>query len=191
MADALESLGMCPIDAAAGRDAIHIAVLPAIAGEDLQAGQDVGVYEGVARKTGSSVGIVDPFLKDTVLEGERFWILVYPRTITGLRHVWSHPSLPTETPVFSSTAEQSEAWLKAFIERSDCPKYETVLKMATQDRCYDDETNIGFNNDGEYVTILGQDAFGYIPPEFWDHLSVVTGANIPSHKRARYFSCSC
>jgi hypothetical protein len=36
---------------------------------------------------------------------------------------------------------------------------------------------------------LGRDASGQIPPEFWDHLEIVTG--VKQNKRPNYFSCSC
>jgi len=45
--DALATLGTI-IDDTAGRDAIHLAVEPIIAGEKLYPGQDVGISEGKA-----------------------------------------------------------------------------------------------------------------------------------------------
>ena len=92
--DALETLGTLPIPADSGRDAIHLAVEPVIASERLLAGQDVYLLpDGRAAKgKENAVGIVDPFLKQSVKAGEKFWLVVYPRQITSLRHVWTHPA---------------------------------------------------------------------------------------------------
>lgn len=96
--DALATLGTI-INAGEKRDAIHLAVEPVIAGEDLFPGEHIGLVDGNAfRHNGDSLdskikllGIVDPFLDMPVAKGERFWLIVYPRQITSLRHVWAHP----------------------------------------------------------------------------------------------------
>jgi hypothetical protein len=96
--DALETLGMIHFKPEA-RDAIHLAVEPIEAGMDLEVGSDVGVgadgkayHKGYEFRVINPVGIVDPFLPRSVKKGERFWLVVYPRMITSLRHVWSHPA---------------------------------------------------------------------------------------------------
>lgn len=97
--DALETLGMIHFKSE-GRDAIHLAVEPVTAGEFLKPGQHICIVDGVARagwtKGVCPTGIVDPFLPEDVQEGQRFWLVVYPRMITSLRHVWEHPSFPQE-----------------------------------------------------------------------------------------------
>lgn len=85
-----------PLDANANRDATHVAVVPVIAGEALSAADHVGVrrINGVfiALKHGPHhCGIVDPFLSRPVMPNERFWLFLFPRTTTGMRHHWSHP----------------------------------------------------------------------------------------------------
>ena len=79
------------------RDAVHIAIVPVVAGADLSPGQIVSPDGYPAGVTRHRVGIVDPFLTEQVKEGEHFWLLLYPGTITSLRHEWTHPAFP-DTP---------------------------------------------------------------------------------------------
>jgi hypothetical protein len=101
MADYIPKLGTLP-DKGDARDAIHIACLPVLVSEVMMPGQHVGIDEDRGEypdiwvcKTGEWIGIIDPFLKHPVVEGDRVWMLMYPGTITGLRHHWKHPALPT------------------------------------------------------------------------------------------------
>lgn len=78
------------------RDAVHVAIAPVTAATELAPGQHVGfVRDGDTDTVGESdtpVGVVDPFLTDRVQPGQRFWLCLYPNTITGLRHIWTHPA---------------------------------------------------------------------------------------------------
>jgi hypothetical protein len=89
-------LGQLIEDGDRRRDAIHVAVAPVTAAERLQPGQHVGfVRAGDVETVGpcdKPLGIVDPFLPGDVEPGERFWMFLYPNTIIGLRHVWTHPA---------------------------------------------------------------------------------------------------
>ena len=86
-------LGKLIEDPVAARDAIHIAIAPVTASEDLTAGQDVGFVNcGEVGPSPNPIGIVDPFLKTSVGRGERFYLFLYPKSITSLRHVWTHPA---------------------------------------------------------------------------------------------------
>ena len=78
------------------RDAVHVAVIPVTTRELLLPGQHVGLtdddsYEYVGQKCEKKIGIVDPYLKEPLEPGSRFWLFLYPDTITDLRHAWSHP----------------------------------------------------------------------------------------------------
>jgi len=174
--DALATLGMI-IDNTQKRDAIHLAVEPSIAGEQLYPGQHIGIVHGKAStKAAKKLGIVDPFVTGFVPEGANFWLIVYPRQITSLRHVWEHPDF-TDT---SNAKAVSEQWLKDFCSTHDCPSYETVVG-AVKDS--------GGSFDGEYFHFNGIDAHAAIPPEFWNHMETVVGFKIT--ERPEYFSCSC
>lgn len=186
--DALETLGTI-ISENEKRDAIHLAVEPVVAKETLRAGQDVNA-KGEAQRP--YVGIVDPFLKAPVQAGERFWLVVYPRQITSLRHVWDHPSFSKVEEVRLPTPEEAEARLREITKEWDGPGYDTFLEVATTG-------SAGFNNDdddygsysieGEYLLSIGRDAGGEIPPEVWTLVEIITGKTVVG--RPSYFSCSC
>jgi hypothetical protein len=82
------------------RDAEHVAIAPVTAGETLKPGTPVTIDEdGSAHAiTGNETptGVVDPFLSTYLNEGDQFWLVMYPGTITGIRHDWSHPDLPDD-----------------------------------------------------------------------------------------------
>lgn len=89
------------------RDAIHIAVAPVVAECILMPGQHVGIIDKEAMTVGpcsDNIGIVDPFLVNPVQKGERFYLCLYPYTITSLRHEWTHPAFPAAYP------SPSRAW---------------------------------------------------------------------------------
>jgi hypothetical protein len=84
----------------ARRDAIHFAVAPAVAAHDLVRGSRVG-FVGESSMVGSTnpgkeIGVVDPFRRYDVPAGETFWLMLFPNTITGIRHTWSHPAFADE-----------------------------------------------------------------------------------------------
>lgn len=83
------------------RDAVHVAVAGVIAAEDLKPGDRVRMsayrpYVIKAYESGDSIGIVDPFLRKPVNEGESFWLFMQPGTVTGLRHEWDHPNFEAD-----------------------------------------------------------------------------------------------
>lgn len=72
------------LDGSEKRDAVHIAVMPMIATGQLMPGQRL------------ENGIVDPYLPAPVEVGQRYFLFLYPGTVTGLRHVWTHSAFPEE-----------------------------------------------------------------------------------------------
>lgn len=184
--DALTTLGTL-IGPNEKRDAIHLAVEPVVAGCYLEPGDHITVRDGRAYrcKAGTGLGIVDPFLLERIEVEQRFWFIMYPRQVRSLRHVWSHPAFPDEVAAGAPIAKApdkaaSEAWLRDFCQRSDCPCYETVMGCIL-----DGNQN---THDDDYLHFDGQDAHADIPDLFWDHVEIVTGKTF---KRAKWFSCAC
>ena len=184
--DALASLGMLAPEGS-GRDAIHLAVEPIVAIVRVFPGQHV---DSSGTPVGAKVGIVDPYLTVAVEPGQRFWLFVYPRQITSLRHVWSHPAFPEEAAspeaAVAASKAASEQWIRDFAERSDCPGYHALMASAEYhcENVSDDEWN------SSYLHFDGQSAHGQIPAEFWEHFERVTGKSVQG-PRPSYFSCSC
>jgi hypothetical protein len=206
--DALETLGTI-ITENEKRDAIHLAVENVVAKERLLPGQHVtadGRLTGLDRDDLVGVGIVDPFLSAPVMPGQRFWLVIYPRQIHSLRHVWTHPAFPEPfpfeiiEPVKENNTLTSEQWLRSFCASSDCPSYETVIAAVKEDGFgrlikavqVQEDYNYGtYTLDDEYFHFNGIDAHSEIPPEFWDHIERVIGQRVGPERRAKSFSCSC
>lgn len=185
-AEAQTSIGQI-LTADARRDALHFAVAPVRALRTLAPGQHIGPGDtepGFKER----IGIADPFLRCAVAPGERFWLFLYPNTITALRHVWDHPAFSAEDAPVSPDKAVSEAWLRNFCDSADCPGYDAVMH-AIQGFFETDEYDLGGYINGEYLHFRGRDAHGEIPPEFWTHAEIVLGRALPYHPEA--FSCSC
>lgn len=196
--DAVATMGGLLPDEAGGRDAVHVAVFSAVASERVFPGQAVArvlleqTETSDARDThvmsrGTPIGIVDPFLTQAVNPGERFWVYLFPRTITGLSHRWSHPAFEDVASSYAPPSSKlaSEQWLRNFAQTHDCPGYETL--MAGMLEVVEDRNP---SLDQDYLHFNDVDAHGEIPPELWHHVEIVLGRPIKGRK-PRYFSCSC
>jgi hypothetical protein len=102
--DALDTLGTI-LTRDEGRDAVHVAVVccqmqsgtPALVGGDkvyLVSPDTNPPTIRMAYKSERVFGILDPFLEQFVRSGELFWVFLTPRTITSLKHSWTHPAFP-------------------------------------------------------------------------------------------------
>jgi hypothetical protein len=184
--DASQTIGTI-IGEGHSRDAIHVAVMPAKAAYPLKPGEHVGpVAEGVMGICDDPIGIVDPFLPDNVRGGQWFWLCIYPRRITSLRHVWTHPNLPDEvaSPVIEPVAltpvsEAAQNWLAEFAI-SFGESYDELIDRAN-----------AYLDSGEFW-VGGDDFQGLgIPDGFWDQFEKATGRIVSSNRRDDFFSCSC
>lgn len=173
--DALATLGSI-ISASEQRDAIHLAVEPVIAKERLRAGYHVGA-DGTRQ---NPVGIVDPFLTVGVEPGERFWLILYPRTITSLRHVWEHPLFPA---ALAATPSASELWMRAWA-MEHMPDDLGRFVESNEDGVYAFAVQAGHDHD------VGpcEDARDHIDAEWWGHWEAITGKK---GDRDSGFRCGC
>lgn len=175
------------------RDAVHIAIYPSIAGMKLYPSQSVYILdEKAVHGTVNPIGIVDPFLKEPVYIDQKFWIFLYPNTITSLRHDWTHPSFKREDSLIEvpiEGREKSEEWMRnladqyaryGYDDRRDDP-YKWLMDGA--DRIVEGvESYIVFN----------VDCHGDIDPqEFWRHYQIIRGKFVTLDVREDIFSCSC
>lgn len=186
--DALETLGMIH-EREEKRDAIHLAVIPARAACELEPGSHVAVRDGLAipAAPGRGVGIVDPFLREAACEGERFWLVLYPRTIQSLRHVWSHPAFPDEPaageapPASLDAAKAQAVGYLAEIAARHYVSLDELLAGAEDHLAGGD--GLCFGTDIDYGLIDMQ--------RVWRSYEIVTGKSGPADKDEWFFRCAC
>ena len=161
------------IEGKADRDAIHIAILPVTAAEKLSPGQHVGVCQKVCEAGVSYdwIGIVDPYLTCQVSKGQRFYLMLYPNTISSLRHDWVLPGLGLEPEV---ELEDHERWLLDFAKKHDVG-YQQLMDAAG---------DWGFDRP-EYEA--ARDAIYEHDKEFCRHYEAFTGETIDFGDE----SCAC
>lgn len=183
--DALETLGTI-IGEGEKRDAIHLAVLPVMAGARLRPGQEIALTDGLAMPQAGGILIVDPFLREPAMPGERFWAVLKPRLVASLRHVWTHPDFPSEEvePRASGSFDLEKAKARAVIEH--------IAEQCNVDSA--DDLIWGakaYINRGEYMCDGGRWEGVRLPDEFWPAFETYTGRKVPNDDRGSFFSCSC
>lgn len=184
MSDPQTKLGQF-IEEGAQRDAIHIAVAPVVAASKLNPGDHIGFVASNQEMVGPSaapIGIVDPFLKGSITKGQRFWMFLYPNTITALKHVWTHPAFIDAEPQRDPKGD-SEAWLRHFADDVGAD-YHQMMDVAAS-HC-DKDNRWG----GDYLIEGGRWEGQSTPDEFWTHFAAVTGKT-PADGPTGIFSCSC
>jgi hypothetical protein len=165
------------LDATVQRDAIHIAIAPVVAAERLQPGAHVGLNEqGEATSdTEGAIGIVDPFLKQSVLKGERFYLCMHPRTIKNLRHDWSHDAVPDRVVPSSD----STAWVTAFAARWDYT-FDELMAGAREYVKHDYEL------DDKWKQLDIEESEWAI---FWEHFHTLTGLRLDADRDKGFVTC--
>lgn len=181
--DALETLGTI-IGPGEKRDAIHLAVIPVLAGARLYPGQSIDAVDGIATPSPGGLGIVDPFLASVVLPEQRFWMVLRPRIVTSLRHVWSHPAFPDEVGQSdANVASDAKAAAMAELTRIAAECDSTVQQMIAGANDHLDR--------GDYLSEGGRWEGVCVPDDFWPHFETVTGRKVPNDDRQNFFGCAC
>lgn len=160
------------------RDAIHVAIAPVVAAHELKPGEHIGLDStGRACLVGKNIGIVDPFLKSNVPQGGSFYMVLYPNTVTGMRHHWQHSAFPTvDAP-------------------TDLDKHKAMIQQAADEAgiTYDEimEAAAAYLRHNDYLCEGGRWEGHRLPDDFWSHYEIVAGVTVEEDDRGSFFSCSC
>jgi hypothetical protein len=159
------------------RDAIHMAVAPVFAAQRLAPGQHVGFIGDVTvGPSKEPIGIVDPFLPGPVFKDERFWIFLYPGSITSLRHEWEHKAFRGKD---SQGGSPEEVWLRRFADTAGI-SYQKLLDGAKD-----------HIENGSYLCEGGRWEGFLTPDEFWPNYEAVTKTTVDEKDRNSFFTCAC
>ena len=174
------------------RDAIHVAVVSLKAACSMYAGDPVIWHEkGKSVKVLDSclapIGIVSAFMKGGSHEGDLVWIMLYPNTVTGMTHHWSHPDFPVQEDMkIGMSKEEAESIIEEMADElgtfvyGDESRSENLIHHANK-YC---QHQSGWWSEDEYQA----------SPEswenFWKAYSVVTGNPAPTENRVP-FRCAC
>ena len=150
---------------------------------------DRGKRDARVSATGSFIGIVDPFLKTAANPGTRFWVYLYPRTITSLNHAWEHPSF-VEVDAPLSEKEVAEKWLRNYAELID-ETFNTLMDAADEWVKSGDYFYGARQGDSQYGYYYGKFEGESTHPDFWDNYELFRGVQLPRDKKENFFTCSC
>lgn len=190
MKDAVATMGTILDHDVGGRDAVHVAVISVInnstrmlPGQHIGVRIEDGISEPIADANVEAIGIVDPYLERSVTRGQRFWLYLYPRSITSLRHNWTHPAFPDAVTksTYSPPSNQLAAreWIRTYAEGFGV----TCDDMIAAANNYLDT--------GEYFIRGGTFESVSLSDEFWTQFERATGRIVEHVDRDNFFSCSC
>lgn len=171
------------IEGEAQRDAFHIAVAPVVAAHAMIPGQHVGLLpdgRASAKSVDKTIGIVDPFLLEAVGMGQRFWLCLYQKTVTGMRHEWTHPAFSTEQPTPTEREAEARKVIEAFASRLR-RSYDYVLDTLST-ALTDGGAHGGDDDDA--------DSFNSNKKELLLAASIILGKPLRDAEEV-YFSCAC
>lgn len=169
----------------AGRDAVHVAIIPVVCEEEVEPGQPLKIEDGKVVKSEhfGRVGIVDPFLDRPVDPLKSFYMLLNPGSITSLKHVWTHPAFGDEVEAIDDEN------MRFFREiAATCSMNVQKLLDAASDYAESGEYTYMGNNEN-YTDVTAREW-----EEFWRRWKVHTGKEAvykDFYDRGSFFSCSC
>lgn len=167
------------------RDAIHVAVIALEAGQLLRPGEHVCIKDNqvFANQSTNSIGIVDPFLTEVIEKDKIVWVLLYPNTITSMRHHWEHPVVDLITKKVEVTSQYANQTLCRIADLIGI----SVEELLEAGRDYARRGEYTFENSENYKNLSPSDWL-----EFWNAFSAITGTTIPEDERyTTPFTCSC
>lgn len=186
-----------PIEGAADRDAIHIAVVPVTLVQTrkydrFERGQILKLIVGTTDQAQSMPnegyekhgygsqgdGVLDPFMQGSIEAGQRVWMFLYPNTVQGMRHHWTHPRF--DAP---ETFTESETWLRRFADRWGMD-YDRMISEAQSRE--GDILAVGRDLHGAYELDPGDEI------TFWSDLETLTGKRFDQeHRESICWTCTC
>ena len=162
----------------AERDAVHVAIAPVVTNEGALPGGHVGLLEGdeetVTKNTRKKIGIIDPFLQGKIKKGTRVYLVLYPGSITSLRHHWFHPSFTKEV----SDKDASVAWMNKFASSVGL-SYDEVMSFLDNS----DDSGCHFGDDRQ-----SDEAYDN-RYDLLRHYEIITGTTFINNDIS--FRCSC
>ena len=176
------------------RDAVHVAVVKLIAGDNrLHPGSKFKLAHGsnkialsASYNEGDFVGIANPYVTDNfrhIEKGTEFWGMLIPGLVNGMVHKW-------KCPIFDDRQEsenEHSQWIREFCDRWNFD-YNELIENSTSDIKEEYEAwivarGIDLHSKGD----LGEDH-----DLFWVHLEALTGKKFNKDHREKFgWSCSC
>lgn len=188
-------VGKLITDKDAKRDAIHVAIAPVVAGQELRAAMHVYLKNGIAlahsyglSRQSDTIGIVDPYIgKEDLKSGDRFYLFLYPETVSSVRHDWIHPAFPSDKFSYSKqwlenfATEYASEWSNWTYPDSDKePKASSNYEALMMDLK-------SFVETGHIA--LARSEWLDLPRELWMHYENVTGEEVKY--KAERLPCRC
>lgn len=175
-----------PPDGPEERDAAHVAVAPVIASQDLAPGTPISLINGSTELVYQAprevaIGIVDPFLKDVVPEGGKFYMLLNPQSVTVLRHHWTHPAY--QEALVQSKKTEAEEFMKRVVKDFYGVSVPELLESLTQFLKTHEEDDGLFKN--SYYDL--PDYFS--EKELWAAYEILTGNEVLNKKQGVVSFC--